>query len=112
MTISSTDRVHKQIVLNAPLPRVWHAIADAQRFGEWFGVALDGPFRPGARVTGRIVHPDWAHVPFEITIERMEPEHLLSWRWHPNALDPAYRGNDDGWAQQIEAIERYVASAA
>jgi hypothetical protein len=24
----------------------------------------------------------------------------------------AYRGNDDGWRQQLEAIERYVASTA
>jgi hypothetical protein len=25
----------------------------------------------------------------EITIERSEPQKLLSWRWHPAALDPA-----------------------
>ena len=24
----------------------------------------------------------------EITIEKMEPERLFSWRWHPNAVDP------------------------
>jgi hypothetical protein len=26
---------------------------------------------------------------FDMLIERMEPETLLSWRWHPAAVDPA-----------------------
>jgi uncharacterized protein YndB with AHSA1/START domain len=26
--------------------------------------------------------------PFEITIERMEPERLFSFRWHPGAVEP------------------------
>ena len=49
-----TDRIHKQIQLPAPLARVWDAISDAARFGSWFGVAFDGPFAAGTRVTGRI----------------------------------------------------------
>jgi uncharacterized protein YndB with AHSA1/START domain len=90
----------------------------------------------------------------EITIERVEPEHVFSWRWHPHAIDTdldysqepttlvvfeladaddgtlltvvesgfdgipltrrmeAYRGNERGWEQQMEAIERYVGQAA
>ena len=89
MMLTSTDRIDKQILLNAPRQRVWNAIADAKRFGQWFGVEIDGAFAPGARVRGRMLDPNWAHVPFEITIERMEPEQLLSWRWHPAADDPA-----------------------
>jgi hypothetical protein len=27
-------------------------------------------------------------VTLEITIEKMEPEGLFSWRWHPGAVDP------------------------
>jgi uncharacterized protein YndB with AHSA1/START domain len=84
----------------------------------------------------------------------MEPERLLSWRWHPHAIDPkidysaepttlvvfeleevadgtlltvvesgfegiplarrgeAYRGNEQGWAAQMGAIEKYVGQAA
>jgi uncharacterized protein YndB with AHSA1/START domain len=29
-----------------------------------------------------------ARVPFELTIEKMEPERLLSFRWHPFASEP------------------------
>jgi len=88
MTTTMTDRIEKQILLRAPQARVWQAVADAREFGEWFGVKLDGTFAPGARLRGRITIKGYEHVPFDITIERMEPERLLSWRWHPNAVEP------------------------
>jgi uncharacterized protein YndB with AHSA1/START domain len=99
MTGSSTDRIEKQILLKAPRARVWRAIADAKEFGEWFGVRLEGPFKPGAPLKGRIV-PTTADaevariqkphegMPFEITVDRIEPERLLSFRWHPFAIEP------------------------
>src|SRR5947209_16750426 len=87
MSMTSTDRIEKSVTLRAPRERVWQALADAGKFGEWFGVEMAGPFAPGARVTGRIKHEGYEHVPFEITIERMEPGRLLSWRWHPNNVD-------------------------
>jgi uncharacterized protein YndB with AHSA1/START domain len=84
---ASTDRIEKQILLRAPRARVWRALTDFQAFGEWFGARLEDPFAPGARVRGSITHPGYEHLPFEITIERMEPERLFSWRWHPHAID-------------------------
>ena len=45
MTTSSTDRIHKEITLRAPLSRVWRALTDSAEFGEWFRVRLEGPFR-------------------------------------------------------------------
>ena len=84
----STDRIEKRIVLRAPRARVWQALANAEAFGEWFGVKLKGSFAPGARLPGEITHKGYEHVRFEITVERMEPEKLFSWRWHPHAIDP------------------------
>lgn len=84
----STDRIEKSILLRAPRARVWKALADAKQFGEWFGVKLDGTFSPGARLRGKVSHKGYEHIPFEITIERLEPEKLFSWRWHPNPIDP------------------------
>ena len=37
---------------------------------------------------GKITHKGYEDYPFEITIERMEPERLLSWRWHPYSVEP------------------------
>lgn len=95
-----TDRIEKKILLRAPRARVWRAISDAGEFGAWFGVAFDGPFVAGARLTGRItptrVDPDVAKLqephagkPFEIVVDTIEPMRRFAFRWHPYAIDPA-----------------------
>ncbi len=84
----STDRIEKRIVLRAPRSRVWRAIADAKEFGAWFGVRLEGAFVAGATVRGRLTVPGYEHLTMEVVVERMEPERLLSYRWHPYAVDP------------------------
>jgi uncharacterized protein YndB with AHSA1/START domain len=88
MSPSGTDRIERQILLRAPRGRVWRALTDSAEFGRWFGVKVEGAFAPGAHVRGAITHPGYEHVVFDITIERMEPERLFSWRWHPHAVEP------------------------
>ena len=87
----SADRIEKKILLRAPRERVWRALSDSAEFGTWFGVKFNGPFVPGARLSGVMVtttvdaevakaqkpHEGKA---FEITIDRMEPERLFSFR--------------------------------
>jgi uncharacterized protein YndB with AHSA1/START domain len=87
--MSSTDRIEKSIVLNAPRARVWRALTDHEEFGSWFRVALEAPFREGATVRGRITYPGYEHVIMEVVVERIEPQRLFSYRWHPYAVDPA-----------------------
>jgi uncharacterized protein YndB with AHSA1/START domain len=148
--MSSTDRIEKKIVLRAPRSRVWRAITDSQEFGTWFRAALDGPFAAGERVTGRITYPGYEHLTMELLVEKVEPERLFSFRWHPNAIEPgtdyakepttlvefrleevaegtqltivesgfdalpaerratAYRGNDEGWTEQVRNIAAHV----
>jgi uncharacterized protein YndB with AHSA1/START domain len=84
----STDYIKKSVVLRAPRERVWWALSDPKAFGEWFGVKLNGSFTPGKRLRGQITHEGYENYPFEIAIERAEPQRLLSWRWHPNTVDP------------------------
>ncbi len=86
----NTDRIEKVSILKAPRSRVWRAIADVEEFGAWFGVKFDGQFAAGARMTGQITSPgDYAGKEFALVVDRVEPEHLFSYRWHPYALDPA-----------------------
>jgi len=145
-----TDRIEKTIVLRAPRSRVWRALARADEFGAWFGVALEGAFAPGARLMGHIATSGHERLTMEIAVERVEPEHLLAYRWHPYAVEPgvdyahepttlvefhladvadgtrltvvesgfdripparratAFRMNDQGWAEQLTRIVRYV----
>jgi uncharacterized protein YndB with AHSA1/START domain len=83
-----TDRIEKEIVLRAPRSRVWRAITNAKEFGEWFRVDMKDEFKPGAPAKGRITHPGYEHLVLEVLVERMDPEELFSFRWHPYAVDP------------------------
>ena len=96
----STDRIVKEIVLRSPRARVWRAVSDSTEFGTWFGLAFDGPFVAGQGVRGvlspttvdaEVGRAQKAHegLAFEIVIDRIEPERLFSFRWHPFAVDPA-----------------------
>jgi uncharacterized protein YndB with AHSA1/START domain len=96
----NTDRIEKKILLRAPRKRVWRALTDSTEFGTWFGVKFDGPFKPGATARGVIVgttvnsevakaQREYQGMPFEITIEEIEPEQRFSFRWHPNAVERA-----------------------
>jgi uncharacterized protein YndB with AHSA1/START domain len=86
----STDRIKREILLKAPRSRVWRAISNAEEFGDWFGVALKGKtFAAGSRVEGQFTLPGHEQLIFDVIIERIEPERLFSWRWHPYAFDPS-----------------------
>jgi len=89
MTATQTDRIEKKAVIRAPRSRVWRAISNAQEFGVWFLVKLDGPFVQGAPIKGQIAHPGYEHLTMELKIERIQPESYLAYRWHPYAVDPA-----------------------
>jgi uncharacterized protein YndB with AHSA1/START domain len=99
MSDSVPDRIQKSVLLKAPLARVWKALTDSKQFGEWFGVRFDAPFVAGTPARGVIapttVDADVARMQqpyvgrhFEITVDRIEPQRLFSFRWHPYAIDP------------------------
>jgi len=104
------DRIEKQVVLRAPIERVWASIADAQAFGRWFGAKLDQPFTPGQIVTGTFDRrfdeaqlaghqrslglapaPIRQPPPHQVfcTVERMEPPRRFGFRWIPYGIDAA-----------------------
>jgi uncharacterized protein YndB with AHSA1/START domain len=87
-TLSSTDRIEKQLVVAAPRARVWRALTDVEQFNSWFGVALTSPFALGAEVRGRLTFRNYEHVTMSIWIEAMEPERYFAFRWHPYAVEP------------------------
>jgi len=88
MIDTSTDRIEREIVIRAPRSRVWRALTDSREFGQWFRADIEDAFVPGRPARGRITHPGYEHVTFDVLVERMEPERLFSLRWHPYAVDP------------------------
>ena len=95
---SDTDRIQKRVLLRAAHSRVWRAISDAKEFGSWFGMKVDGAFEANRTVkcaiTPTTVDPESAKSQkpyegerFELYIEKIEPERLFSFRWHPFAIE-------------------------
>jgi uncharacterized protein YndB with AHSA1/START domain len=108
----STDRVQKKILIKAPRSRVWRAISDSNEFGHWFGVRFTEPFKANTPVKGTLigtaVDPEihqaqqkHAGLSFEFVIDRIEPERLFSFRWHPHAVDR----NRDYSAEPMTLVE-------
>jgi uncharacterized protein YndB with AHSA1/START domain len=86
-TATTTDRIEKQVMLDAPRSRVWRALTEVKQFNSWFGVTLETPFSPGAEVSGQINIRGFENVTMTIWIEAMEAERFFSFRWHPYAIE-------------------------
>jgi uncharacterized protein YndB with AHSA1/START domain len=96
----NTDTIQKTILLRASRARVWRALTDSTEFGHWFGMRFNEPFAPGRVMKSEIVptgvnaevakaQEPYRGIKFDIIIDRIEPERLFSFRWHPGAVDPA-----------------------
>jgi uncharacterized protein YndB with AHSA1/START domain len=83
-----SDSIEKRAELNAPVSMVWRALTDHREFGEWFGVKIQQPFEPGKEAIGQITHPGYEHLTWRVVVQRMDPERLFSFTWHPYAIDP------------------------
>jgi uncharacterized protein YndB with AHSA1/START domain len=112
----NTDRIEKRVVLRAPLDRVWRAISDAEEFGRWFGVRFDGPFVEGASITAAIapttvddevVKRQEPHAGVKSTwqIVAIEPRRRFAYRWHPFAIDPARKSQQDYDSEPTTLVE-------
>ena len=88
MADETQDVIEKQIEIKAPVARVWRALTNHEEFGAWFRVKLEGPFVPGEVSSGYITWPGYEHLVWEAVVQRIEPESLFSFTWHPYSVDP------------------------
>jgi uncharacterized protein YndB with AHSA1/START domain len=97
-----TDSIERSVLIQAPRERVWHALANAEVFGTWFGADLKGKrFEPGQRTQGPITIPNMEHLAFDVIIERMEAPSLMSYRWHPCCGD---EGEDENFSDEPRTL--------
>ena|SRR5436190_4566099 len=88
MSTPTSDRIEKEVLLRVPRARAWKALTDAAEFGSWFGVKLEGPFVAGKTLRGKITNKSYEHITLEMVVEKLVPQELFSYRWHPYAVDP------------------------
>lgn len=89
------NQIEKRIELKAPVSRVWRAISDYREFGTWFKVNIEAPFVAGQPAEGQITHPGYEHVRWKAVIQKIEPERLFSFTWHPYAIDSKVDYSDE-----------------
>jgi uncharacterized protein YndB with AHSA1/START domain len=77
------DQIEREVVIDAPIERVWALITEAKHFGAWFadsGAEID--LRPGGAMS-----LSWEEQgTVRARVERVEPPRLFSYRW-ANAID-------------------------
>jgi uncharacterized protein YndB with AHSA1/START domain len=106
------DRIEKEVLLKAPLDRVWRAISDADEFGQWFGVRFDGPFVAGTSVMGTMTptavdvevaksQQPYAGEADAWQIVAVEPRRRLAFRWHPFGPEDG-RGEEEAPTTLVE----------
>lgn len=83
-----SNEIRQTIDLKAPLWKVWQAISDHKQFGKWFRVNIEAPFEAGKQARGNITYPGYEHVIWHVEVQKIEPEKLFSFTWHPFAVDP------------------------
>ncbi len=93
---TETDRIERKVIINAPRDKVWRALTTAEEFGTWFGANLKGQsFAVGQRTSGQIIHKGFEHIQFDVVVERIDPQDVFAYRWHPYPIDPAVDYNSE-----------------
>jgi uncharacterized protein YndB with AHSA1/START domain len=98
MGTAVSDRIEKEVLLKAPLARVWQALTNSKEFGIWFGVTFEGPFVAGSPVWGTVTmtqmddevakhQKPYEGMRFQVFVERIEPQSAFSFRWNPSGAD-------------------------
>jgi len=90
-----SNSIERSVQLKAPIERVWRAVTDHREFGQWFRVALDGPFIVGELTTGHITHKGYEHVRWTVRTVAIEEPNRFAFTWHPYAIDPAKDYSDE-----------------
>ena len=73
----ATDRIEREIVINAPQNRVWAVLTEADHVTGWFGDLAEVDLRPG----GKMVFGWKEFGNHHARIERVEPQGFFSYRW-------------------------------
>lgn len=76
-------KIERNIEIDAPVAKVWEAIIDHKKFGEWFRCKLDQPFKEGEKSTGMMTYPGAEHVPWEAKVIKIVQEECLEFLWPP-----------------------------
>ena len=79
------NSITRERIYNAPLERVWNAVATAPGLETWFCKRVEGELKAGERV--RLTFRMEGEVGGDLQVVECEPMSRLAWRWHPGQID-------------------------
>ncbi|NUU25743.1 MAG: SRPBCC family protein [Streptomycetaceae bacterium] len=79
MAAKIEDRIERDVLIAAPLERVWAILTETEHMGAWFGMPkpTSADFRPGGWVV--FEHAEFGEIP--VVIEDIEAPRRFSYRW-------------------------------
>jgi uncharacterized protein YndB with AHSA1/START domain len=76
-----TQQIEREIVIAAPVQRVWALLTEAEHLGRWFGDAgAEIDLRPGGVMSLHFEEHGTVHG----RVVDVDPEHRFSYRWGPS----------------------------
>lgn len=84
------EQIEREVMVAAPIERVWSVVTQPEHVGSWFGDAgAEIDLRPGGAM--KIT---WAqHGTCHAVVERVEAPHVFAYRWARPAHDAVREGN-------------------
>jgi len=73
----ATDRIEREIIINAPQDRVWAVLTEADHVAHWFGDSAEVDLRPG----GKMVFGWKEYGNHHARVEGVEAPGFFSYRW-------------------------------
>jgi uncharacterized protein YndB with AHSA1/START domain len=85
----TTDRIEREIFINAPQNAVWAALTEPEHVARWFGDSAEVDLQPG----GKVVFGWTEYGNHHAVVERVEPPSFFSYRWGHGAEVMPTAGN-------------------
>lgn len=79
------DKIRREVMIDAPIERVWEALTTAEHLSKWFGDSAEIDLRPGGRA--RIGWSEFSHS-VDCIVENVERPHRFSFRWEALSETP------------------------
>jgi uncharacterized protein YndB with AHSA1/START domain len=75
------DTIEREILISAPIERVWEIVTTPEHMGQWFGDA-------GASRSGDVITMAWEeHGEAALEVVREEPPNTFAYRWDANVKE-------------------------
>lgn len=97
-----TAAIVREVVLNAPIERVWKALTDYREFEAWFQLVLDGPFRVGEVTAGQLTFPGHEGLPFWLRTKAIDAPGHFSFVW---PIDETAGPNDSDIKKKVTLVD-------